>query len=167
MLKNAKLYESELRDRFLETEYDLKYMFYHGGYSDTYSSSNSTWNNSEFVSVDKNNNVIGYIAYSNIRNSERVSGLKIINFTNNKITFGKDVKQAIEDVFLKFNFRKLSFGVYIGNPIEKSYDRFIKEYGGEIVGIKEKEDRLLDGKIYDLKMYEIFREDFIRNYNKK
>ena len=69
----------------------------------------------------------------------------------------------IDDIFKKFNFRKLSFGVYVGNPIEKSYDRLIRKYGGRIVGIKIEDTRLIDGKFYDFKMYEIFKNEYIAN----
>ena len=43
------------------------------------------------------------------------------------------------------------------------YDKFISKYGGRIVGIKQKDTMLFDGKLYDTKMYEIFTEDYLKN----
>jgi hypothetical protein len=48
----------------------------------------------------------------------------------------------------------------IGNPIEKQYDKIIFKYNGSIVGIRKKEVILIDGKYYDLKLYEIFKKDY-------
>jgi hypothetical protein len=50
--------------------------------------------------------------------------------------------------------------VVVGNPAERLYDRVINKYGGRIVGIKEKSTKLIDGLYYDVKLYEIFKEDF-------
>ena len=64
--------------------------------------------------------------------------------------------------FEKFNFRKLNFSVVIGNPIEKSYDRMVKRFGGAICGYQRENVRLFDGKFYDEKLYEVLSEDYWR-----
>ena len=163
MLDVAQKHTDELRLKFADIAYDLKYQFYTGGWSTEYQPSKDNWGNFEFVSVDNNGNVIGYIKYLIDRNSNYVYGFSIINFSDNKITFGRDVVQAIDDVFIKYKFRKLEYAVYIGNPIENTYDRLTKRYGGRIVGTKMQSDKLLDGNIYDFKMYELFREDYMEN----
>lgn len=89
------------------------------------------------------------------------------NFSNEKLQFGKDLVQVIKDIFYKYNFRKLTFTVFVGNPIEKSYDKMVNKYGGRIVGIQKKHTRLQDGKYYDEKIYEIMREDFINKVKYK
>ena len=81
------------------------------------------------------NTVIGYISYSICRQNNSITGLEIINFSNNKAVFGRDVITALKDIFEKYNFRKIKFCVVIGNPIEKTYDKLIKKYGGRIVGV--------------------------------
>ena len=162
MLDVAQKYTGILKLKFAETIYDEKYKFFSSGWIDEYKSSDTTWHTHEFVSV-KDGEVIGYIAYTINRNEYDVSGLKAINFSENKIVFGLDLLKVIDDIFKKFNFRKLSFGVYVGNPIEKSYDRLIRKYGGRIVGIKIEDTRLIDGKFYDFKMYEIFKNEYIAN----
>ena len=95
--------------------------------------------------------------------------LRIINFEEKpNFLFSKDLKEFIIDVlFLKFRFNKLQFTCVVGNPIEKTYDRFIIKYGGRIVGIYEKDVRLVDNKIYDLKLYEITREAVLSKLSKR
>lgn len=87
--------------------------------------------------------------------------LGVINFSDNKIIFGMDLGQTLMDIFEKFKFRKLRFSVIVGNPIEKSYDKMVSKYGGRIVGTYYKEQKLIDGEIYDQKLYEILREDYM------
>ena len=103
---------------------------------------------------------IGYISYSIARADNSVHSLNIINFSENKVTFGMDLRRALRDIFEKYRFRKLSFTVVVGNPIESSYDKLIERYGGRIVGISKVDVKLIDGKYYDRKLYEILAEDY-------
>ena len=80
--------------------------------------------------------------------------------------FGKDLLKAIQDIFERFNFHKLTFSVVIGNPAEKSYDRLCAKYGGRILCIQKEETKLEDNKYYDVKRYEIMREDYMKARNK-
>jgi len=50
----------------------------------------------------------------------------------------------------------------MGNPIEKMYDKYINKYGGRIIGINKQSTKLQDGNYYDVKYYEIFRDDYLR-----
>lgn len=163
MLDLAIKYEERLKALFSNVVFDKEYMFYSGGsYRDAYESIKSTWSCHEFVSITNEGKVLGYIKYNICRDSLACRGLQIINFSNSKATFGKDVMRCLDELFTKFQFRKLSYCVYVGNPIEKTYDKLTTKYGGRIVGTKVKDDRLLDGNYYDLKLYEIFREDYLR-----
>lgn len=163
MLEYAKKHETKLRELFLEIVFDKKYMYYNNSvYYNEHKINESTWNNHDFVSLDKDGNVIGYIVYEIDRSTGGVLGFAIINFSENK-TFGKDVHQAIDDIFCKFQFEKLEYCVVVGNPIEQTYDRLTKKYGGRVVGTQIKHRKLIDGNIYDLKIYELFKEDYMRN----
>ncbi|PTY93121.1 hypothetical protein B5V90_03045 [Heyndrickxia sporothermodurans] len=70
--------------------------------------------------------------------------------------------QLFKDIFMKFHFRKLKFGVTIGNPAEKFYDKYLDKIGGRVVGIYKEEDILMDGNLYDFKAYEILDKDFLK-----
>ena len=121
----------------------------------------NTWNKHQFVSVH-NGKVIGYISYNVLRVEHCAYSLSIINFSDNKIAFGRDLGQALKDIFERYKFRKLKFTVVICNPIEKSYDKMIKKYGCRIVGIYKEEIKLIDGEYYDKKAYEILASEYFK-----
>lgn len=162
MLKPAQLYSNELKEKFWNIVYDDKYKFFQGSYIREIEVDRDTWNRHQFASVSKDNELIGYIKYSIDRSAYCAYSLAIINFTENKL-FGRDILKALDDIFCKYNLRKLNFNVYIGNPIEKTYDKLIHKYGGRIVGVQKEDILLLDGKYYNKKIYEIFREEYIKN----
>jgi hypothetical protein len=119
------------------------------------------------VSIDKNDNVLGLFRAEINRVTDKISSLVIVSFCDKcNITFSKDLYQFLQDLFEKYNFRKIEFSVVIGNPIEKMYDKYIKKYGGRIVGIKKQSSKLQDGKYYDVKLYEIFRDKYLKSKDK-
>lgn len=157
------------RDQIDIVQYDIwfndKYKYFNSGtYYGTMQIDDNTWDKHQFVSV-LNGSVIGYIEYNISREENHVRSLAIINFTDNKVTFGKDLSQALKDIFEKYNFRKLNFSVVVGNPIEKSYDKMIKKYGGRIVGTYKENCKLIDGKYYDEKLYEILASEYFNAIN--
>ena len=163
MLDVAIKYSDKLNEKMYDIWFKDKYKYYnYDTYYRTFEPEKETWNRHEFVSLDKDGNVIGLIKYSVSRQTYNASGFGAINFTDNKITFGMDLGQVLKDIFEKFKFNKLSFCVVIGNPIEKSYDKMIKKYNGRIVGIEYKETKLIDGEYYDVKDYEILRDDYMK-----
>ena len=161
MLKYAKLYENELKQLFTEIAFDFHYKYaFVNVYRDELKLPESTWEGHTFVSLHEEK-IIGYIRYTICRQAGIVSGFQILSFQKEfPYTFSKDVATAIDDIFNRYGFHKLNFGVVIGNPIEKCYDRLIKRAGGRIVGVQEKEVRLIDGKYYDYKLYEIMAANY-------
>lgn len=117
------------------------------------------WEQIQCVSYDKRNDEVrGYMSATIDRDGGYINGLRIINFSNDKVVFGIDLKQFLLMLAKREDLIKINFSVVIGNPIEKSYDEMVKKYGGKIVGVYEKDSKLSDGKIYDRKVYEIFTE---------
>ena len=167
MIKPAQLYSSELKKLFYEIAYDERFKFLEGcSYSDEYKPSESSWGSHEFVSII-NDIVIGYMRYSISRDNYNVKSLQVVNFTfKPNIIFARDLYEVMHNIFEKYNFNKISFQCVIGNPIEKTYDKLIKKYNGNIVGIHKKHMRLMDGKLYDCKIYEILREDYFKSNSK-
>jgi hypothetical protein len=159
MLEYAKKYEDKLRELFFDVAFDHFYMFEQFTvYRETFELPKDTWASNHFVSVHSGI-ILGMIGYQIQRPENSVGGLHIIHFGGpqapNAYIFGKDVMTAIKDIFEKYRFNKLNFTVVRGNPIEKTYDKLIKRYNGRIVGIMEQETKLLDGRLYDVKEYEI------------
>lgn len=160
MLELAIKYRDQLENIQYDVWFEDKYKYWN---CDTFYNSlqidTDTWNRHQFVSV-KNDVVIGYIEYSISRSSNSVSSLSIINFTDDKVAFAMDLKHVLTDIFEKYKFRKINFSVIIGNPIEKSYDKMVKKYGGRIVGTYKDDVVLIDGEYYDRKTYEILASDY-------
>lgn len=167
MLEPAIKYKEQLEKLQYNIWFDDKYKYWN---CDTYYQSmqidTDTWNRHQFVSV-LDGEVIGYIAYSISRSDNSVHSLSIINFSDNKIVFGMDLGKALKDIFEKYKFRKLTFTVVVGNPIEKSYDKMIKKYGGRIVGTCKEDVKLIDGEYYDKKVYEVLASEYFNALSKK
>jgi hypothetical protein len=161
-------YEEVLIYKLRQTWFQDKYKYYNFfTYFLDFKADNDSWNKHQFVSIDKNGDVVGFISYDIDRVAHNCHSLSIINFTDNITIFANDLKQVLTDIFEKFKFNKLKFSVVIGNPIEKSYDKIIGKYGGKIVGVEEKEVKLFDGEYYDVKLYEIHRSNYNSNKIKK
>lgn len=165
MLRTAQNYEEQLRILYRETWYDEKYKYYYASPSTRdFSLPDNNYTSHCYVSVDKDNNVLGYIGYSVDRDSLAVHSFGILSF-GFSLTFARDLQQAIDDIFYKFNFNKIEFNVIHGNPAERAYRSFIKKYGGSEVGTYHKCVKLIDGLLYDSVMFELFREDYISHRN--
>jgi hypothetical protein len=168
MLDVAIKYKEQLNKLQYDLWFNDKYKYWNNSiYYQEFQINSDTWNKHQFVSV-KDGKVIGYIAYNIARETNSVYALSVINFSDNKIIFGKDLRQALNDIFDKYRFNKIDFTVVIGNPIEETYDKMVKKYGGNIIGIKRDEAKLIDGKFYDLKLYEILADEYqvFKNINK-
>jgi hypothetical protein len=159
MLEYAKKHEAKLRELFFDTAFDPFYKFEEFMvYRESFKLPEDTWAANHFVSL-YNNDILGMIGYQIKRAENAVYGLHIVHFGGpqapHRYIFGKDVITAVKDIFEKYRFNKLSFGVAQGNPVEKTYDKLVKRYNGRIAGIRKQEIRLIDGKLYDVKEYEI------------
>lgn len=159
------------KDQLEKLQYDIwfvdKYKYWNcSTYYNTLEIAPDTWNKHQFVSV-KDGIVLGYISYSISRADNNVHSLSVINFSNNKIIFGRDLRQALTDIFEKYKFEKINFTVVVGNPIEKTYDKMIKKYGGRIVGTYKKDVKLIDGEYYDRKLYELSAEGYFNTKENK
>lgn len=164
MLDNAFKYEQEIKTKFLDVWYDPKYQYYFGGtHREPYAlPNNGDWYCRTFVSLNKEGEVIGMIGYSVDNEVNRAHSFGAINFSNDIITFGFDLRQAIDDIFIKFGMNKMEFNVIRGNPIEKSYDRIVEKIGGRILCIRKDTAKLMNGTIVDDKVYEVMRSDYLK-----
>lgn len=166
MLELALEHTEELKRKLQKTWLDEKYWYYNNGsYFEQLSLKADTWNNMQYVSLNPEGEVIGYLSYGIERECWYVNYLAIINFTED-IMFGIDVLHMVKEMFEKYKFRKVDFSVIIGNPAEKKYDRLIERYGGRIVGTFKQTVKLPDGELYDEKHYEIFRTDYLHHKKK-
>jgi RimJ/RimL family protein N-acetyltransferase len=171
MLHNAKKYETELVKLFSDIDYDPFYDFYmYSVYRETFKIPENNWNGHYFASVS-GTEVLGCIYYTVRRPENYAEGIGIVHFggknAKGSFVFGKDVMTAAKDIFERFGFIKLKFSCVIGNPVEKTYDKLVRRYGGRIVGIHKNETKLINGKLFDTKLYEITAEEYFASKEAK
>lgn len=163
MLKAAQNYITQIQEKYAECMYDLNYQWYFGyrGTALPQIDSNN-YNDHKFASVDKDGNVIGYISYCTNDPANSCYNFGAISFNKGNIEFVRDIKQALDDIFYKYNFDRIEFCCFDGNPVLRNYRNFIKRHGGREIGIYKRCNRLMDGKLYDSVAFEILKEDYIK-----
>jgi hypothetical protein len=161
MLKPAKAYDQELQRVVADTALDERLKWWSSSYIEPVIDIDTHfYNKTQLVSV-YNNIVIGYFSASWRRPENFVYSLRCVNFHNqHKGVFAKDIQRFLDYLVNVSNTPKINWSVYIGNPIEKTYDRFCERHGGRIVGIF-KSDVVINGKYYDKKVYEWINHKWI------
>ena len=146
-----------------------KYRFYHGSYFQEMSFADSESQDRDFASVSSTRNeVLGYIGYRIDRGANCAYDLCIMRLSPNPtIEFVNDILKAIYDIFTYYNHNKLDFHVIIGNPVEKSYDKFLDMCNGRICGYMKQDVRIQDNTLCDRKFYEIMRDEFMSSKMRK
>jgi hypothetical protein len=165
MLKPAWAYKDKLQAEYSKIVFSEAYRFYNNAnyWKHEVELSKDSWVHIEYVSVDNTDNVVGYMGADISRPENYVDGLSALNFkSKGNVVFSKDFYEFLDSLFTKSDFYKMTFYVVVGNPIEKMYDKFTSKYGGRIVGHYKKHVMLDDGKLYDRKHYEIFKEDYLK-----
>lgn len=167
MLKIAYPYKDFIQMAWQAVVHTDKYKYYNATNHWDYEIqlSNSSWDNISMVSVNKYDNILGFLRADIDRCSDKVSNIGVINFGDISYTFSKDLYIFLDSLFSKYSFRKIEWTVLIGNPAEKMYDKLVKKYGGRIVGTREKSAMLENGEYCDVKIYEIFKEKYFENKN--
>lgn len=164
MLELAYIHKERLNELWQKNALDPKYKYYFAGGYENYEKEidNNNWNNLSFVSLDINNRkILGFLSASIDRKAHKIDQLYLRGFdTDSKnFTFMIDILNFTKNLFSEYGFRKIEFSVVVGNPAEKYFDKLVKKNGGRIVGILKKSVRLMDGRLYDYKMYEIFNPE--------
>lgn len=168
MLVPAILYKEELQKTMIKTcWFNEKYKYFNQGFEVMEKIEEDTEKQHQFVSVNKDGKICGMLFYYVDRKTRSVCGLNAASFDVDPVTYGRDVLRAIDDIFNKFNFHKMCFGVVVGNPIERTYDRLCSKAGGRIAGYYRDDAMLMDGSYADIKVYEIMRDEYIKNRRKK
>lgn len=162
MLKPAQLYKEKLQEQFYKAWYDPRNIFYSGWHGmDVPDLPNNNYDTHHFVSVDKDDNVVGYISYSVNWVAMSASQFGIISFDKGELVLAKDLFQAICNLFEVYHMNKIMWCAYADNPAVKSYRRFIKKYGGRECAYYRQQARLQDGILHDSVSFEILASEFI------
>jgi hypothetical protein len=118
----------------------------------------NTWMGLDFVSLNGEGEVKGYIFFA-IGRPNYNFGMKSVGSSGYNMM--PDFRLAIDKVFREYKANKISFSVLVGNPAEVLYDRFIDSLGGRIVGYREKHECNLINELCDVKIYEIMRSNYM------
>ena len=160
MLKLPQPYSSQIEQakiKIIENEDQYKFVNISSyWYSSFLKLPDSDWEEIVRVSFAEDK-VFGFFKATVDREVNQITSLTIINFNLKTIsfTFIKDLENFVRYLIEYKKFNKISFSVVVGNPAERMYDKFTEKYNGRVVGIKKNEVKLVDGKFYDLKLYEI------------
>lgn len=161
MLRPAQLYEEELREKNIESWYDPVNIYWHGGTGEY--NIDLPDNNAEehcFVSVDKYDDVIGYISYSVDWEAMSADKFGIISFDKGNLEFVKDVFKAICDCFEVYHMNRIQWFCFTDNPAIRGYRNFIKKHGGRECAYYRQVAKLRDGKLHDAACFEILSSEF-------
>lgn len=165
MLRPAQLYADELKQLYLGVWYDPEYMYY--SLSPGMSQYNLDEDNADchaFASVDQKGNIVGVMSYTVNYSVMQATSLGILAFQRMNPVFMQDLRQCIEDIFIKYNMNRLSFYAVADNPATRGYTKFIERFGGRVVGVEHESCKLIDGKLHDCILYELLAKDFKKKY---
>lgn len=165
MLKPAQLYRDQIDAAYLETWYDLNYMYFTMGTGtrDIHFDEDN-FDRHAFVSIDSKGDLVGLIMYSVDYTSMSATNMGIIVFQFNNVVFINDLKQVIRDIFLKYNLNRLSFYSIADNPVSPKYEKLVKKFGGTVCGYQHECIKLIDGSLHDVIYFEIMAKDFKSKY---
>lgn len=158
-------YAPQLQERYQSTLLNEKYRFYWNGSNRSYFiplEQDDNWK-LQYVSVGACGNVLGYFECMLNQNTMTAYNVATMRFTPEyEPEFAADMfRFVIELLFKQYGIKRIVFNVIVGNPVEQLYDRLCEKYGGRVIGTFTQEVRLHDGKLYDVKYYEMFRDKFL------
>ena len=152
MLKPAILYKDILEEKFAKLLYSEDYYFYNGyasGEPFSLKCEDGTYN---YVFVDKNNNVLGFLTYQIWDLVDTVHNFGLISFKKGNSILGKDLFNKLKE--LLSNHHKLEWRVLGDNPVKRHYDKFCNKYNGYIHHLHDSVKNL-KGEYVDSYIYEI------------
>lgn len=161
MLKPAQLYEQQLQEENLKAWYKPENIFWNGGTGDSrIELPDNNYDSHCFVSVDKDGNVIGYIAYSVDWYAMSADRFGAISYDKGNLLFVKDLYKAICNIFEIYHLNRMSWSCFADNPAIRGYRNFIKKHGGRECGYHRQNARLQDGRLHDSVEFEILACEF-------
>ena len=153
MLKPAILYKDELEKKFAENLYTDDYFYYAGcGHVHYIPEIKAEDNNYQWAVVDKNEKLIGYIAYRIFPELDSAENFGIISFDKGNLTFSRDLYHLFDD--LVKHYRRIEWRMVGGNHVESAYDHVIERYNGNKVvlhnALKDNYGQYRDSIIYEI-----------------
>lgn len=138
MIKPAKDYELQIAIESIWTkdEPDNKFLYLDNHALRLF---NNEAKSHEFVIVDENNDLIGFVRYA-IKNNKAYN-LEAINFNRKQPNiFGLDLIKSCKDTFEKYNLDNLNFSTNKEHPMLEKYKQLVTHYRGDW---KERENYII------------------------
>lgn len=162
-LKLAQLYKGKLNEEHIKTWYNPDYIFWNGSMGNSMVQIPDNHKHiCSFVSVDRKDNIIGYIAYTVDWFSQSADLIGIISYKKHNLQFVEDVYHVICDLFEVYHMNRISWFCFADNPAVRGYRNFIKKHGGRECGYHRQIIRMQDGFWHDIIDFEILAEEFHR-----
>lgn len=161
MLKPAQLYAEKLREENIRSWYRPENIYWNGWAGESQIELPDDNGSCHcFVSVDKNDDVTGYITYNVDWAAMSAHQFGIISYKKNNLEFAKDLYKVICDCFYKYHFNRIGWCCYADNPAIRGYRNFIKKHGGRECGYYRQIAKLMDGQMHDSVQFEIMADEF-------
>lgn len=161
MLRPAQMYEEELREENIKSWYKPENIYWSGGPRDgMLELPDNNCDQHCFVSVDKDDNIIGYISYCIDWTAMSADRFGIISYRKNSLEFAEDLYKAVCDLFEVYHMNRISWSAYADNPAVRGYRNFIRKHGGRECGHYRQIAKLQDGKLHDSVSFEILAAEF-------
>jgi hypothetical protein len=167
-LEPAAHFASQLNHLIIKATYDTanEWFFYdgaHNGGNSLEQNTTNSWLHENFVAVGRNKEIIGYFEGMWSRPVDVIVGFRAINFcADMKFIFTKALFTYFEYLFINRGCKAFNWTVAHKNEYAmKQYDRFVCNYCGHFVGIRHYAHKSYTGKISDINLYEITREEYL------
>ncbi len=105
--------------------------------------------------------IIGFLTYRYDVSVRRVYGVGAINFTNDRLTFGRDIRTLLHRLFIGQSANMIEFRTVFDNPAQRQYRRFVAKLNGVEAGQLHEVYMGADGRVHDMSIYEIHRSGYV------
>lgn len=163
MLKPAALYSGKLNSLFVSAAYDdsNKYWVMDYGVTNFYEPRYGNKYTREYVSADKDDNVIGYFSYALNESISQVEYLNFISFDKGNLLFVEDVLHEIHKIFTEYNMNSITFNAITNNPAFTKYMDLVDHSNGRFIGVIYQQYKLIDNRVYDSGIFQILRSEYL------
>ena len=132
MLKPAIAYKEQLDKLFAEETYSDRYYYYTGyAHGNELPKIEARDNYYQWASVDKDNNVIGYLAYYIDPATNNAMNFGLYSFDEGNQTVVRDTYDKLEELVRMHH--RVEWRVIEGNHAKRGYDAFCAKHGGNCV----------------------------------
>jgi hypothetical protein len=168
-LEPAVIFSQKLNHYIIKATFDIanEWFFYDGAFTGSNSleqNTSNTWLYDSFVAVSEDKEIFAYFEGQWARPLDIIISFRTIHF-------GKHYsRMAVKSFFtyldyLFVNRGCLAFNWTVAHQNEhalKQYERFIQVYCGHKVGIRHSAKKSYTGKISDINLYELTREEYFK-----